>query len=126
MFSRLFVRSEERKLGRRMGRKKRSHKDDCASTKRCNILSAPGNVDSTRRTDPRAKPVPICACTNTFLYYFHISGITHSFLHFSRMTHSLTVFQKAFLIDSTLQKLLSHYMSVIYIARNPRKRGTCK
>lgn len=73
MPSRLLARSKGRKLGRRMGRKKRSHKDDCASTKRCNILSAPGNVDSTKQTDPRAKPAPVCA------YILTLSYITSTF-----------------------------------------------
>lgn len=109
-----------------MRRKKRSHKDDCASTKRCNILSAPGNVDSTKQTDPRAKPILVCACTNTFLYYFHISYITHVFfLHFSHTPHSLILSQKSTIFNLTLQKL-SHCISTYDLhCRKSEKNVRC-
>lgn len=119
MSSRLFVRSKG-KLGRRMARKKRSHKDDCASTKRCNILSAPGNVDSTRQTDPRAE-----TCSGLRIYS-HFPILLPHFLYYSRFFQFL--FHTSFALSQQLIISNRNYYRIVYrwsTSREIRESTVC-
>lgn len=87
MLSRPLVESRKQELKRR--KKKRLHKDDCASARRCNIPSALGNADSTKQIQltHERKSAPACVYLRAHLPALLLQSSYYSHFLYGVLSH---------------------------------------